>query len=116
MRGLARVLMPFSLASHGARAGRQGVDWYQRCARHDTQSVLPQRLELSLIVKSIRRGTDRCAEPNKREQHRRGERPGDTCSGPSHPPVTGPPKGERSHPSCCPFTDTKNPPSLHPPP
>ena len=32
------MLMPFSLSSRGARALGQGVDWHQRCARHDTQS------------------------------------------------------------------------------
>ena len=32
------MLMSFSLSSRGTRAGRQGADGHQRCARHDTRS------------------------------------------------------------------------------
>src|SRR5215469_17033269 len=71
--------------------------------------VLPQQLALSLSVKSARRGTGRCGEPNKRAQHRRRERPESACSGPSDSPVTGPSyEGkERMHPWCLCSTDTK---------
>ncbi|HEX4205495.1 MAG TPA: hypothetical protein VHZ51_15140 [Ktedonobacteraceae bacterium] len=46
------MLMPFSLSSRGARAGRHGADWHQRYARHDTQACFLSFWRCRLALKA----------------------------------------------------------------